>query len=117
MIDQPSNMRRRVLETLALIADKEAQRKYQSAAPNVDVPAELFNQWEDSFFPEDEVFRNGFAEDELRVLKEFDFVLNRVCEETPAELPLLEDFVKTEAWKRLSTAASAALIAIGDAHP
>jgi hypothetical protein len=35
------SMRARVLEALTLIASEEARRKYQSAARQVDVPAEL----------------------------------------------------------------------------
>lgn len=49
MDEQSKQMRQRVFETLALIADKESQHRYQLKAPNVDVPAELFNQWEDCF--------------------------------------------------------------------
>ena len=112
MNEQSKNMRERVFETLALIADKEAQRRYQLAAPSVDVPAELFNQWEDCFFPQDESFRNGFNGKEIAALESFSRVLNRVCEETPQELPALEEFMETEAWKRLSAAASEALAAL-----
>jgi hypothetical protein len=111
MDEQWKNMRERVFETLALIADKEAQRRYQLAVPNVDVAAELFNQWEDCFFPEDDSFRSSFLDEEFAALKSFDRVLNRVCEETPQELPTLEEFVETDAWEQLSAAASVALAA------
>jgi hypothetical protein len=110
MNDLAKNMRARVLETLALIADRETQRKYQQEAPSVDVPAELFNQWEDCFFPDDGSFKQGFSETELAALKHFDDLLNRICEETPQELPPLEEFLETDAWRQLSEAATGILL-------
>jgi hypothetical protein len=99
-------MRTRLIETLALIASETAQRAYQNEVPDVDVPAELFNQWEDCFFPDDAMFRDGFSFSEL------DQVLNEVCEETPTNLPVLDEFVKTPSWQKLSHAADAALSAM-----
>lgn len=65
-----------------------------------------------AFFPEDESFRNSFSDKEVGALERFDNVLNRVCDETPQELPSLEEFVETDEWKQLSAAASVALAAI-----
>jgi hypothetical protein len=106
-------MRARVLETLSLIASEEKQREYQRAVPHVDVPAELFNQWEDCYFPKDVDFASGFADSELVALAKFDAELNRVCDDTPRVLPALDQFLATEAWRALSTAARDALAAIG----
>jgi hypothetical protein len=111
MKDLAVSMRARVLETLTLLASEEKQREYQRTAPHVDVPAELFNQWEDSYFPEDMDFRSGFASSELAVLAHFDRVLNQVCDDTPQDLPALEEFLATEAWRTLSDAARDALSA------
>lgn len=105
-------MRGRVLETLALIASEDVQRKYQRKVPYVDVPAELFNQWEDCYAPDDDIFRKGFAAEELNILSRFDDVLNQVSEDTPQKLPELEDFMKTEAWHKLATAAREALLGL-----
>jgi hypothetical protein len=42
------NFRTRILETLELTPDAGVQRQYQGL-PHVDVPAELFNQWDDFY--------------------------------------------------------------------
>lgn len=100
-----------VLETLALLASEEMQREYQRAVPHVDVPAELFNQWEDCYFPEDIDFRSGFVSAELAALATVDEVLNQVCDDTPQVLPALDEFLTTQAWRALSDAARNALSA------
>ena len=105
------SMRARVLETLALLASEEMQREYQRAVPHVDVPAELFSQWEDCYFPEDIDFHSGFASAELAVLANFDKALNQVCDDTPQDLPALDEFLTTQAWRTLSDAARHALSA------
>lgn len=56
MSELTSRLRSRVLDVLALVADADAQRRYQARVPHVDVPAELFNQWDDSFFPASDDF-------------------------------------------------------------
>lgn len=113
MKDLSTALRARVLETLTLLASEEKQREYQRTVPHVDVPAELFNQWEDCYFPQDMNFRSGFDSSELSVLEHFDNVLNQVCDDTPQELPTLEEFLTTEAWRTLSAAAHDALSALG----
>lgn len=105
------SMRAQVLETLALLASEEMQREYQRAVPRVGVPAELFNQWEDCYFPEDRDFQSGFVSAELAVLANFDRVLNQVCDGTPQNLPALDEFLTTQAWRTLSDAARNALSA------
>jgi hypothetical protein len=92
-----------------LIASDEKQRKYQRDVPHVDVPAELFNQWEECYFPDDGAFQGGFSEAELKALTLFDEAFKEVCDATPQELPSLEEFIATEAWRKLSAAAGEAL--------
>jgi hypothetical protein len=111
MKDRAVSMRAQVLETLALLASEGMQREYQREVPHVDVPAELFNQWEDCYFPEDKAFQSGFVSAELAVLASFDNVLNQVCDDTPQVLPALDEFVTTQAWRTLSDAAQDALSA------
>lgn len=106
-------MRTRVMETLTLLASEEKQRKYQLDVPGVNVPAELFNQWDDCYFPEDSSFRAAFLAGEMEALARFDEALNRVSSDTPQELPALEEFLTTHAWQGLSTAARDALSALG----
>jgi hypothetical protein len=109
MSELSDNFRARVLEILELVADAEAQRQYQASVPYVDVPAELFNQWEESFFPASDQFRAAFNDVELGALRRFDLVVNDVSTQTPKQLPALDAFVRTAAWQRLSDAARATL--------
>lgn len=101
--------RENILNTLELIADGPGQREYQRQVPFVSVPAELFNQWDDFYYPDDDLFREAFSDLELIVLSTFDRVFNDVADATAQELPLLDEFMKTEAWKTLSFAAREAL--------
>lgn len=113
MASLSENFRKRVVETLTLIASKEDQRRYQLDAPHVDVPAELFNQWEDCFFPDDKAFRVEFMPEEMQALNFFNNVLNQVCDETPQQLPVLEEFQSTASWNRLADAARVTLSSLG----
>lgn len=105
MSDLSQNLRARVLETLALLASEEGQRKYQRESPSVDVPAQLFSQWDDWYHPSFDSFRQAFAPAELVVLEEFDVLFNKVSTATPEQLPPLDEFVKTDLWQTLSAAA------------
>jgi hypothetical protein len=109
MSELSSRLRARLIETVTLLADEVGQRKYQSSVPHVDVPAELFNQWEDSYFPGDAEFRSAFDVSELDALRTLDAVVNDVSASTPKQLPPLEVFIATEPWRRLSHAARVAL--------
>lgn len=102
-------LRAHVLGVLALVSDEAAQRRYQARVPHVDVPAELFNQWDDVFLPNDPRFQGAFDASELDALRRFDAVVQTVSATTPQQLPPLEAFITTEAWRRLSDAARAAL--------
>jgi hypothetical protein len=109
MNELSDNLRRRVLEVLALVADAEAQRKYQASVLHVNVSEELFNQWDDAFFPEDSHFISAFSSRELDVLRRFNAAMETVGETTPNSLPSLDAFMQTQAWHRLSDAARFAL--------
>jgi hypothetical protein len=97
--------------TLTLLASEEKQREYQHTVPHVEVSAELFNQWEDCYFPEDRDFQSAFVSAELAELARFDRVLHQVCDDTPRDLPALDEFLTTQAWRTLSDAAQQALSA------
>lgn len=114
MTDISQNLRARVLETLALLASEEGQREYQRESPSVDVPAQLFSQWDDWYHPSFEPFRQAFAPAELVVLEEFDVLFNKVSTATPDQLPPLDEFVKTELWQALAAAARMTLKAFTD---
>src|SRR4051794_302054 len=92
MMDElAKRFRARVLEILSLIADEGAQRAYQASVPHVDVPAELFNQWEEAFLPTNVQFRAAFDEVELGFLSRFGVVINQISARTPTKLPSLDE--------------------------
>lgn len=107
-IDLPE-FRGRILEVLRLIASPADQLQYQRSAPGIDVPAELFNQWDDSYHPEDACFCSQFSERELVALARFADVIDGVANETPQRLPALDEFAKTAEWRRLLIGARDAL--------
>ncbi len=113
MDELAQRLRARVMDVLALVADETAQRRYQASVPHVDVSAELFNQWEESFFPSDVQFQRAFRSDELDALRRFDLVVKDVSGRTPKQLPQLDRFIGTQAWRDLSEAARVALRAMG----
>ncbi len=47
----------------------------------------------------------------MAVLATFDKVLNQVCDDTPQDLPALDEFLTTQAWRTLADAAQNALLA------
>lgn len=110
MSELSDQLRVRVLEVLALTADGEAQCNYQAQAPHVDVAAELFNQWDEVYFPTSQEFRSAFSDEQLAALARYSRIIEEISTQTPQQLPPLADFMRTTAWKRLSDAANNALM-------
>ncbi len=105
------NNRIEVQELLELFSSDVEQLDYQEKVPFVNVPDELFNQWEDCYIlPIDQDWhKTAYSQEEHTALKEFNAKLEEVSSQTPQSLPALEEFITTEEWKKLK---SAALIAI-----
>lgn len=101
-------LRAHIEDTLELIADREAQLRYQANAPFVDVSTELFLQWEDWYRPYTDGFHDAFDHEEAATLRVFHQVFTAVRDTTIQGLPHIEQFVETTAWKRLSGAAHVA---------
>jgi hypothetical protein len=99
-------MRENVIETLRLIADGDAQRRYQLQAPFVNVPNEMFNQWDDFFHPQFEDFRAAFSTIEFQALLRFQTVMDDFSRQCEKNLPPLAEFQKTGVWAALCKAAS-----------
>jgi hypothetical protein len=110
-------MRERVREVLMLLSSLELQRVYQTRIPGVNVAEELFNQWDDCYRPGNAEFDSLFSVDEGRALGEFSKIIDAIAEETPQVLPPLEEFMVTEAWKRLCAEAQKALGALANQGP
>jgi len=106
---RPSLLRAHIEDTLALIADREAQLRYQAEVPCVDVSMELFLQWEDWYRPADERFAHAFDRHETETLRAFHDVFVAVRDCCMSQQLPLEQLVRTTAWKRYSAAAHTAL--------
>lgn len=106
---RPMTLRAHIEDTLALIADREAQLRYQAEVPCVDVSMELFLQWEDWYRPTTEAFAEAFDRHEVETLRVFHEVFVAVRSHCmDRHLPLAQ-LVQTTAWKRYSGAARSAL--------
>jgi predicted ATPase len=104
-----SLLRAHIEDTLALIADREAQLRYQAQVPYVDVSMELFLQWEDWYRPSHEAFDQAFDRREAATLRTFHDVFIAVRDCCMDRQMSLEQLVQTTAWKRYSGAARTAL--------
>jgi hypothetical protein len=100
-------VRNRIIEYLEVAASFEVQRKYQDHAPNVSVPNEVINQWEDWVSPtwEAELVEPVFTSDEGGGIKEFYAAWNKAIQQTPNPLPALEVLSQIPAWEALRNAA------------
>ena len=105
-------LRARLIETLELIADAEGQLRYQVEVPDIAVPAEIFNQWDDVYHPASPEFRAGFDASELTTLASFEELLTRIANQTPQRLPPLRDFIQTDEWRQLAEAAKLVLASL-----
>jgi hypothetical protein len=85
---------------LKLWASKNEQLDFQKNVPIADVSAELFCQWSDDFYDEENpVLLKEFNQMELQALKEFDNVICHVADIIPEELPPINEFIKTHEWE------------------
>lgn len=113
-VEIAQGIRENTLGTLQLIADGEAQRKCQSSVPQVCVSSALFNEWEGWYDPDEgRVFQIAFSAAERDVLREFNAVLDEVCDAMPFDMPPLEEFMAMPEWEKLSRAAREALERLG----
>lgn len=97
-------------DLLRLLADFDAQRRYQADVPRVNVPAELFNQWDDLFRLQRRV---EFTESEWAAVETFAVELDRIASETPNDLPPLEVCIRSVHWQALQAGATMALARLG----
>ncbi|MCJ8166594.1 hypothetical protein MKJ04_17245 [Pontibacter sp. E15-1] len=104
--EMASRIRKLVLEVIELWSSKEEQLEYQKNVPFVDVSSELFGHWETIYNPDDKLFRMAFNESELKMLADFQDVLDReTTRVTPYHVPNIEHFVYTLEWREINNAA------------
>ena len=99
------NIRKLILEALTLISSKEMQLSYQKKVQISDVSAEIFCLWEDSYCPDGDIFKMGFNKEELNALSRFNITFEEVCDDSPDDLPSIDEVVTTAYWKKYSDTA------------
>lgn len=94
------NIRLGLNGVLELWASFDEQMNYQRNVPIANVSAELFCQWCDDYYDEDNpIMIKELNQLELEALKEFDSVICHVADIIPEELPQINEFVKTREWE------------------
>ena len=109
---EESHFRERIVEVLGLFSDPASQIEYQSNAPGVAVPGELFNQWDDWYRPTDPGFLKEFDQSEVAALAQFGRLVDEIVAATPQNLPPLKAFMQTEPWQQLRDGAKGMLHAL-----
>jgi len=94
--------RNNIFGLINLWISKESQLDYKKNVPIAHVSNELFCQWEDSYFPNLDGFRQAFNKEELEILSEFDKAMNDMIGKFSQDLPVIEVFIETEEWKELN---------------
>lgn len=104
-------VRNRMIEYWEWVASAKNQRVYQDAVPNVSVPNEALNQWEDwqAFpSPEGRYLPPVFTLEEGVMIARYHDVWNQVADATPEIMPPLTELRHNPHWLRLMGAAQEA---------
>ncbi|WP_298936013.1 hypothetical protein [uncultured Ruegeria sp.] len=103
-------LRNRQIEALELASSWPAQLKYQNEAPEVSVPSEVINQFDDVFHGDQSQLSGPlYSQSEEIALRKYSCVFNDVCQKSPASLPSLQEVFELSAWQELRDAAKEAL--------
>ena len=106
-------LRKNVIESLKLLSSRDEQLDYQRRVPIAYVSAEIFCIWDESYSEEwrkDKSFRPTFSKSELAAMEAFNMIFEDISDSLPKNPPDIEEFVLTPEWKKLSEAASTALL-------
>ncbi|XOZ33954.1 hypothetical protein ACMDCT_01580 [Halomonadaceae bacterium KBTZ08] len=88
------------IQTIQLIADTEAQKRYEIDVPIADVPSELVCQWfDDVYKPENGSYREAFTSHELEIFADFNAFYDSLVDHLPETL---EEMHRCYAWKQIA---------------
>ncbi|RTY85835.1 hypothetical protein [Flavobacterium sp. GT3R68] len=107
-------IRKNILEILNLWSSKESQLKFQKDVPIAQVSSELFNLWDDNYYPESEIHKIAFTKKERDILAKFNTLLNIVSEKIPENLMSIEEFILTKEWLEVNEFAKEVLIEMNE---
>lgn len=96
-------VRNRIIQYLDLAASFEEQKKYQLSVPEVSVPNEVINQWEDWVSPEwkNQLIEPVFSKAEREGIEVFSQVLKTVAADISDRLPALDVLIGMPPWHAL----------------
>jgi hypothetical protein len=87
---------------LQLIADFKSQVDYQREVPIANVPAELVCMWfDDHYHPEREWFKESFAEEERKLMADFNEYYEKRVDHLPHTHDVLELQIST-VWQEIA---------------
>ncbi len=113
-IELGHNIRLGLNGVLELWTSADEQLDYQRNVPIANVSAELFCQWCDDYYNEDNpIMLKEFSQIELEAYKEFDKVICDISDQIPEMTPPIEEFINTHEWNIVNKAAMSTLKKLG----
>lgn len=113
-IELGKNIRLGLNGVLELWASADDQLDYKRNVPMANVSAELFCQWCDDYYNEDNpIMTKVFTQTELEAYKEFNKVLCDISDKIPEMTPPIEEFINTIEWNVVNQAAVSTLKKLG----
>ena len=90
--------KKNLYEIIELWSSAEKQLEFQKKVPIAQVSHELFNDW-DAYYANGIDFEKFLTEKEIKLFKDFNNTINKVCDSTPQILPEISEFINTAEWK------------------
>ena len=105
------SVRNRIIEHLELLSSFDDQREYQKTVPNVYLPYELINAWEDWVTESSTTsfIAPVFTEAESMAIEKFHSTWDLVAEALPDNYPHFEKVLSSDYWAVLRQGAEDAL--------
>lgn len=105
-------IRNRIMEYLEIAASFSEQRRYADLVPQVNVPYEVINQWQDwvpSGTFEGDASSGAFSDDEIAALVTYGEVWHETADSIPDDYPSIELVQSLVPWQRLRSQAKETL--------
>jgi len=106
-----NRIRSQIIGYLELVSSLDEQAEYQLAAPHINVPNEIIDQWEDWVHNDwrSYIAEPVFSPGEVGAVSKFYAAWSAVIAATPDPLPSLETLWTSVEWQHLASAAAEAL--------
>jgi len=91
-----------IIETLQLWSSKERQLDFHKLESDVNLPQELFQQWDNVYRIDSKIIEEAFTKSEKELLETFDKTLMTSNEKFRNSFPDISEFQNTNDWKVLN---------------